>query len=340
MEPITEGKRNLISVLLDEYKIQTADDIQKALKDLFVATTELIREGDVREQPGHKKKGESSSSRCRNTSKTTKKTPDNILDIEDKIISMYAKGLTNHQISETIDDLYGLEVSEVMISASTNKLFPKIREWQARPLSAVFPIVFLDTAYFSVQENEVIRKIPANIMLGVNDRGRKEVISILVGDNVSGSEILDGLKNRGVKDILIFCADDSNGIRDSLAITFPKAEYQRCPAHRVRETLKDVSDKDRYSLKIREKRWDTVSPLYKFSSSVRSAIYSKNMLESLNSIYRRTNIQKSVFTDEMELLKSLYLSTSEVSKKWTAAIRDWDKIKIEFKLLFPGRLHK
>jgi putative transposase len=160
---------------------------------------------------------------------------------------MYAKGMTTRQISDTIDDIYGSQVSEGMISDITDKLLPKIEEWQDRPLAAVYPIVFIDAMHFSVRKDNVIEKLAAYVILGIDSEGYKEVLTIEIGENESSKYwlgALNGLKNRGVKDILILCSDGLTGIKDSISAAYPKVEQQRCIVHMVRNTLKYVPYKD------------------------------------------------------------------------------------------------
>ena len=170
-----------------------------------------------------------------------------ISSIDDKIISLYAKGMTTRQISETIEDIYGFEVSEGMVSDITDKLLPRIEEWQNRPLSPVWQIVFIDALHFSVCNDGVIRKLAAYVVLGINEDGMKEVLSIVVGENESSKywiSVLNSLKNRGVQDILILCSYGLTGIKDAISTAFPKTEQQRCIVHMVRNTLKYVANKD------------------------------------------------------------------------------------------------
>lgn len=148
-----------------------------------------------------------------------------ISDIDQKIISMYAKGMTTRQISETIEDIYGFETSEGFISDVTDKILPQIEDWQNRPLDEVYPILYIDAIHYSVRDNGVIRKLAAYVILGINTEGKKEVLSITVGDNESSKywlSVLNELKNRGVKDILIICADGLSGIKEAIAAAFPK----------------------------------------------------------------------------------------------------------------------
>jgi len=305
-----------------------------------------------------------------------KKRQKDISHIDDKIISMYAKGLSIRQISEQIEDIYGFEVSEGMVSDVTDKLLPEIEDWQHRPLSKVYPIVFVDAVHFSVRDNNVIKKLAAYVILGINDEGHKEVLSIQIGENESSKfwlSTINELKNRGVNDILILCADGLTGMKEAVNVAFPNTEYQRCIVHQVRNTLKYVADKDKkkfatdlktiyqapsesvayeHMLEVTETwknnypnamkswstNWDVISPIFKFSSEVRKVIYTTNAIESLNSSYRRLNRQRSVFPNDTALLKALYLSTFEATKKWTMPLRNWGKIYGELSIMFEGRL--
>ena len=272
-KPMTEGKRNIIQGLLQEYDIETADDIQDALKDLLSGTIQEMLEAEMDDHLGYAKYERSSENNSRNGTKSKRvrskygefevdvpqdrestfepkilpKRKKDISEIEDKIISMYAKGMTTRQISETIDDIYGFEVSEGMISDITDKLLPKIEEWQNRPLSAVYPIVFIDAIHFSVRDDGIVRKLAAYIVLGINEDGKKEVLSIVIGENESSKfwlSVLNSLKNRGLRDILILCSDGLTGIKEAISTAFPTTEQQRCIVHMVRNTLKYVANKD------------------------------------------------------------------------------------------------
>lgn len=227
-KPMTEGKRNVIQGLLREYDIQTAEDIQDALKDLLSGTLKEMLDAEMDGHLGYDRYERSDGSSYRSGTKSKRvrskyggfevdvpqdrqssfepqvlpKRRKDISAIDDKIISMYAKGMTVRRISETIEDIYGFEVSEGMVSDITDKLLPKIGEWQNRPLSAVYPVVFIDAVHFSVRDDSVIRKLAAYVVLGINEDGRKEVLSILVGENESSRywlSVLDSLKNRGHK---------------------------------------------------------------------------------------------------------------------------------------------
>ncbi|WP_198028610.1 IS256 family transposase [Clostridium sulfidigenes] len=401
-ERLSEGKKNIIADLIREYDIQSAEDIQDALKDLLGGTIESMLAAELDNHLGYDEYERSDSSNARNGKKqkqirskygemtidvpqdrnssfepkVVKKRQKDISNIEDKIISMYAKGLTTRQISDQVEDIYGFEVSEGMVSDITDRLLPEIEDWQQRPLSQVYPIVYIDAVHFSVRDNHVIKKLAAYVILGINEEGRKEVISIQIGQNESSKywlSVLNELKNRGVRDILILCADGLSGIKESINVAFPNTEYQRCIVHQVRNTLKYVADKDKKEfaadlktiyhapaeeqgharmIEVTEKwhehypnamkswsaNWDVISPIFKFSADVRKVIYTTNAIESLNSTYRRLNRQRSVFPSDISLLKALYLATFEATKKWSLPLRNWGKVYGELSIMYEGRL--
>ena len=305
-----------------------------------------------------------------------KKRQKDISDIDQKIISMYAKGMTTRQISDTIEDIYGFETSEGFISDVTDKIMPQIEDWQNRQLDDVYPVVYIDAIHYSVRDEGIIRKLAAYVILGITVDGKKDVLSISVGDNESSKywlSVLNELKNRGVKDILVICADGLSGIKEAISAAFPNTEYQRCIVHQVRNTLKYVPDKDRKafakdlktiyqavneekalealdrvtekwtpkypnSMKRWKDNWDVISPIFKFSDTVRKVIYTTNAIESLNSTYRKLNRQRSVFPSDKALLKALYLSTFEATKKWTTTLRNWAQVYGELSIMYEGRL--
>lgn len=399
---VDEGKANIIQQLIEEYDIKTPQDIQAALRDLLGPTIQNILESEIEEQLEQAQEEDPAYSNSRNgyKPKTLKssygevpiKVPQDrnsdfdpkvvpkhkrdISEIEGKIISMYAKGMSTRQISDQINDIYGFEVSESLVTGITNKLMPEIEEWQKRPLSAVYPIVFIDAIVFNVRDNGVIKKQAAYIILGISEEGQKEVLTITIGDNESAKywlSVLNELKNRGVQDILVLCADGLAGIKEAIEAAYPLTEYQRCIVHVVRNTLKYVSYKDRKAfaadlktiyhasdeqtghkrmLAVTEKwqskypnsmqrwadNWDVISPMFKFSAQVRKVIYTTNAIESLNSGYRRLNRQRSVFPSSTALLKALYLATFELTKKWTGILRNWGPVYGELAIMYPGRL--
>ena len=399
---MTEGKREIVRSLLAEYDIKDAHDIQEALKDLLGSTIKEMMEAEMEDHLGYEKSERSDNDDYRNgyKSKTVKssigevelevpqdrkstfepqvvkKGQKDISDIDHKIISMYAKGMTTRQISDTIEDIYGFDVSEGFISDVTDKILPQIEEWQNRPLDDVYPVIYIDAIHYSVRDNGVIVKKAAYVILGLTMEGRKEVLSLAIGENESAKfwlNALNELKNRGVQDIMIICADGLTGIKEAITAAFPKTDYQRCMVHMVRNTLKYVASKDmkafaadlrtiynatsedegqkardrvvekwssKYpnSMKRWIENWDVVVPIFKFSKDVRKIIYTTNAIESLNSSYRKLNRQRSVFPSDQALLKALYLATFEATKKWTQPIHNWGQAYGEMCIMYEGRM--
>ena len=401
VKPLTEGKKNIIATLIEEHDIKTAEDIQEALKDLLGGTIKSMMEAEMDEHIGYEKYQHSDATNYRNgvkkknvrstfgefqvevpqdrnstfEPKIVKKRQKDISEIDQKIINMYARGLTTRQISEQIEDIYGFECSESFISNVTDKILQDIQDWQNRPLEKVYPVIFIDATHFSVREDNRIKKIAAYVVLGITKDGMKEVLSLEIGENESSKYwlgVLNALKNRGINDIMVICADGLIGIKEAIATAFSQTEYQRCIVHQVRNTLKYVSYKDKKEFasdlksiylavteaqalenldKVSEKweekypnsmsswyqNWDVLTPIFKFSLEVRKVIYTTNAIESLNSTYKKLNSQRTVYPSDKALLKALYLSTLEATKKWSQPLRNWGKVYGEFSIMYEGR---
>lgn len=401
---ITPEKKELIRNLISEYNITSAKDLQEALKDLLGDTIQNMLEAELDEHLGYEKyeSTEEAKSNYRNgyTSKTLKssvgqveidiprdrnaefepkivpKYKRDISEIENKIIAMYARGMSTREINEQIQEIYGFEVSAEMVSKITDKILPEIEEWQKRPLGEVYPIVFIDAIHFSVKNDGIVGKKAVYIVLAIDIEGQKDVIGIYVGENESSKfwlSVLKDLKNRGVKDILILCADALSGIKDAINAAFPNTEYQRCIVHQIRNTLKYVSDKDRKEfardlkriytapnekagydqmLEVSEKwekkypaamkswksNWDVICPFFKYSEELRKIMYTTNTIESLNSSYRRINKSRTVFPGDQSLLKSIYLATVKITSKWTMRYKNWGLILGQLQIMFEGRI--
>ena len=236
----------------------------------------------------------------------------------------------------------------------------------------------MDAVHFSVREENRVKKIVAYGILGMTLEGKKEVISLEIGEKESSKYwlgVLNTLKHRGVKDTMVLCADGLSGIKEAIQTAFPETEYQRCIVHQVRNTLKHVSYKDMkgfatdlkqiylapteqkgyeslqrvkekweekypHSMKSWEQNWDILSPTFKFSMDVRKVIYTTNAIESVNSTYKKLNRQRTVFPNEKALLKALYLATLQATKKWTMPLRNWGKVYGEFSIMYEGRFEE
>jgi transposase-like protein len=401
---LTPEKKAAISNFISMYDIKSTGNIQEALKDLLGDTIQSMLETELDEELGYEKhdRTDTTKSNYRNghTPKTLKSTlgkididvpqdrnsefepkvvpkyKTNISDIEQKIINMYARGQSTREISEQISDIYGFEASADMISNITDKILPQIDDWQSRRLCEVYPIVFIDAVVFNVRKDKVVQKAAVYVVLGIDSNGIKDVLSIETGETESSKfwlSVLNGLKNRGVKDILVLCADGLSGIKEAITAAFPQTDHQRCIVHMVRNTLQHVSDKYKKTfasdlktiyhahdeetghknmLEAKEKwnkiypnamkrwvdNWDVICPIFKYSMTVRKALYTTNAIESLNSQYRRLNSSRSVFPSEDALKKALFLATQQITKKWTAKIRNWGQIYGELSIQFEGRL--
>ena len=402
MKENNQGKE-ILKLLQDNYDIKTAQDLSGALKDMFKGALQEMMNAEFDTSMGYSKydkKSEKTNYRNGSTKKTLKSefgefefetprdrngefepqiVPKNTRDvsgIEDKIISLYGRGLTTREINEQIQDLYGIEVSATMVSNITDQIIPEIKEWQERPLDEVYPFVFIDAVHFSVREDNRVVKKAAYIVLGITSEGFKEILGIWIGENESAKYwlgVLNELKQRGVKDILVMCSDNLTGIKDAINTAFPNTIQQRCIVHMIRNSVKYVNYKDlkeftkdlrqiytsqnekkayeklqevknkwkdKYlvSFKTWEENWDAICPFFQFSDLVRKIMYTTNTIESLNRQFRKYTKTKSVFPTDMSLLKCLYLSTKNISKKWDQAYRNWGTILSELSIMFDGRI--
>lgn len=402
MKENNQGKE-ILKLLQENYDIKSAQDLSGALKDMFKGALQEMMNAEFDSSMGYSKydkKSEKTNYRNGSTKKTLKSefgefefetprdrngefepqiVPKNTRDvsgIEDKIISLYGRGLTTREINEQIQDLYGIEVSATMVSNITDQIIPEIKEWQERPLDEVYPFVFIDAVHFSVREDNRVVKKAAYIVLGITAEGFKEILGIWIGENESAKYwlgVLNELKQRGVKDILVMCSDNLTGIKDAINTAFPNTIQQRCIVHMIRNSVKYVNYKDlkeftkdlrqiytsqnekkayeklqevknkwkdKYlvSFKTWEENWDAICPFFQFSDLVRKIMYTTNTIESLNRQFRKYTKTKSVFPTDMSLLKCLYLSTKNISKKWDQAYRNWGTILSELSIMFDGRI--
>ena len=297
-------------------------------------------------------------------------------DIEEKILSMYAKGMTTSDIETHIQDIYGLECSDSTISRITDKILPVVREWQSRPLEEVYAVVFMDAIHFHVRSEGQIVKKAVYIAIGINMDGLKEVLGMWVGENESAKfwlSVMNGLRNRGLQDILIACVDGLTGFPAAIEAVYPKTEIQQCIIHQIRNTTKFVSYKDikalmadlkkvyaaideqtalselenfdekwgnkypKIAISWREK-WDNLSTYFKYPQEVRTLIYTTNAIEGFNRQLRKVTKNKGVFPTDDSLLKMLYLAMMDITKKWTGKRREWGQIHSQLEIFFADRL--
>ena len=249
-------------------------------------------------------------------------------DMEEKILSMYAKGMTTGDIESHMRELYDIDISDSTISRITDKILPIVKEWQERPLEEVYAVVFMDAIHYHVRSEGRIVKRAVYIALGIDMNGKKDVLGMYVGENESAKfwlSIMNGLKNRGVEDILIACVDGLNGFPQAIEAVYPKTEIQQCIIHQIRNSTKFVSYKD-------------IKKLMADLKAVRRLIYSTNAMEGFNRQLRKVTKSKTVLPSDDSLLKMLYLATMDITKKWTGHRQDWGQIHSQLEIYFEERL--
>ena len=299
-------------------------------------------------------------------------------DIEEKILSMYAKGMTTADIETHIRDIYGIEVSDTTVSRITDKILPAAKAWQQRPLESVYAVVFLDAIHYHVRSEGQIVKKAVYIAIGIDLEGHKDVLGMWVGENESAkywATVLNSLRNRGVGDILIACTDNLTGFSAAIEAVFPKTEVQNCIIHQLRNSSKYVSYKDIKALmadlkavyaavdepsalealdvfaehwdkkypnisKSWRDNWVNLSTYFKFPQELRKLIYTTNTIEGFNRQLRKVTKSKSVFPTDDSLLKMLYLAMIDITKKWTGRRQDWSRIHAQLEIFFPDRVNK
>ena len=297
--------------------------------------------------------------------------------IEDKIISMYAKGMTTRDIQSHIQELYGLDISATLVSNITDKIVHIATEWQNRPLEGIYPIVFFDAIHYKVRDDskKVVSKA-AYTCLGVELSGRKDLLGLWVGEAEGANfwlTVLTELNNRGVKDILIACIDGLKGFPDAIQTVFPKTEIQLCVIHQIRSTLKYIASKDqkefmkqlktvytapteeaalenlnllednwskKYSLALKSWRgnWNNLATFFKYPEEIRTIIYTTNAVEAVHRQFRKVTKARSLSPNDDALKKMLYLAYRDLSKKWTMPIRNWAIVLSNFSINFEDRL--
>ena len=403
--PEEQARRAKIRELLQLSSVSSMEDIQDLFKETIAEFMEEGLETELSEELGYSKydyrNKETDNSRNGHSSKTLrtsfgkvdisvprdrkgvyepqllKKNQTSISqDIEEKILSMYAKGMTTGDIETHIRDIYGVEVSDTTVSRITDKILPVAKEWQQRPLENIYAVVFLDAIHYHVRSEGQVVKKAVYIAIGINLDGRKDVLGMWVGENESAkywATILNSLRNRGVEDIFIACTDNLTGFSAAIEAVFPKTEIQNCIIHQIRNSTRYVSYKDLKALmadlkavyaavdenaalnalEVFSERWDkkypkisiswkdnwpNLSPYFKYPQEVRRLIYTTNAIEGFNRQLRKVTKAKSVFPTDDSLLKMLYLAMVDITKKWTGRRQDWSMIHAQLAIYFADRM--
>jgi transposase-like protein len=297
-------------------------------------------------------------------------------DTEAMTISLYAKGLTTRDISNYLRNMHGIEIAQPSISAITDKVFPLVKEWQTRTLSACYPVVYLDGLHFKVRDTGKITSKVAYIVLGVNQYGTKEVLGIWVSESEGAKfwlHVLNDLKTRGVDDILIACVDGLKGFPEAIKTIFPLTDVQVCITHQIRHTIMFISYKDkkqfcdelksvynapteeagmdalkemeerwpqyRSYLKSWETRWADLAPFFGYPEPIRRMVYTTNAIENLNRQFRKVTKTTTVFPHDDALIKLLWLAQADFTQTWVFAVRNWGEIMAQLNILFPDRIN-
>ena len=403
--PKENARRSKIRELLDMSNITSMDDIQNLFKETIAEFMEDGLETELDDELGYSRydycNKNTENSRNGHSSKTLrtsfgdvevavprdrkgefepqllKKNQTSISqDIEEKILSMYAKGMTTGDIEAHIHDIYGVDVSDTTVSRITDKILPVAKEWQQRPLEAVYAVVFLDAIHYHVRSEGHIVKKAVYIAIGIDLDGHKDVLGMWVGENESAkywATVLNSLRNRGIEDIFIACTDNLCGFSTAIEAVFPKTEIQNCIIHQIRNSSKYVSYKDLKALMADLKavyaavdedaalmaldtfsehwdkkyptisqswreNWAKLSTYFKFPQELRRLIYTTNAIEGFNRQLRKVTKAKSVFPTDESLFKMLYLAMMDITKKWTGRRQDWSMIHAQLAIYFEDRM--
>ena len=399
------ARRELISELLSASNVQSMDDIHELFKETIAEFMQGSLEAELDEELGYEpydvKNKNTENSRNGHSKKTLRTSMGKVeidvprdrkgdfepkilpknqtsisQDMEEKIFSMYAKGMSVSDIEDHIRDIYGLEISDTTVSRITDKVLPAAKEWQQRPLESIYAVVFLDAIHYHVRNEGHIVKKAVYIAIGINMDGKKDVLGMWVGENESAkfwAGVLNSMRNRGVDDILIACTDNLTGFSQAIEAVFPQTDIQNCIIHQLRNSSKYVSYKDLKALMADLKKvytavdeesamsalddfaavwdskypkiskswydnWANLSTYFKFPQELRKLIYTTNTIEGFNRQLKKVTKAKSVFPTDDSLFKMLYLAMKDITKKWTGRRQDWSSIYAQLVIYYGDRI--
>lgn len=381
----------LAQAIMDAYNPESVEDMNDALKDLFGPLFESMLQGEMKHHLGYESndKGPKKTNNRRNgyTQKTLKTTQGeveiesprdrdgsfepvlipkrkkDVSAIEDKVLAMYARGMSQRDISQTIEDIYGFSVSHEMISDITDVILPELEEWRMRPLKKCYPFLFVDCMYVSLRQEYEVNQVAVYVILGYDLEGNREILGLWLSPTESKNQwmqIFDELKSRGMEDVFFISMDGVSGLEAGTKAIFPDVIVQRCIVHLIRNSIKYIPSKDykkfTQSLKrvygaanlkaaktafesfcnewkqypgaisVWERNFVHVEQLYNYGSAVRKIMYTTNAIEAVNSSFRKVT-KKGTFPNENALFKSLYLRIKELSKKWEKGhINNWSMV--------------
>lgn len=402
---MAKKEKSLMRQLIEERGIRDMDGVHALVKELTAGLIQECMDAELEEELGYSrydyKNKRTDNSRNGSYKKTVsssqgeidlkvprdrngdygpqivKKHQMDVSEIEDKILFLYSQGTSTRDIERTMQEMYGIEVDATRVSKITDKILPVIREWQNRPLESVYAMVMLDAIHYKVREDGTVVKKAVYIGIGTDLEGKKDVLGIWIGATESAKywlSVLNGLKNRGVNDILIVSVDGLTGFSEAIAAAYPRTEIQRCIIHQIRSSTRYVSYKDvkaftaalkpiykapteelalealdelesawggKYPASIKSWRdhWDELATMFKYPEQIRLIIYTTNAIENFNRQLRKVTKTKSAFVSDDALLKQLYLVTMQVTDKWTMPIKDWGSILMQLMIFFGDRVN-
>ncbi len=387
----------------------STDEITAAMKDMLKDVLQDVMECELSEELVYEKSERMSDGDCNNKSKNyrngyskkTVKTQLGEIDVrvprdrngefepkiiskynrnadgmEEKILSLYACGMSQRDIAEQIKNLYDVEISPELVSKISEKIMPEVTAWQNRPLESVYPFVFMDAIHYKVKQDHQYITKAAYVVLGINLDGQKDILGIWIGEHESSKfwlNVLNDVKTRGVKDVFLFCVDGLTGFREAIQAVYPNSQIQRCIIHQIRSSTRFVSYKhikplmsdlkkvyqavsedealnsliqfkDKWGktypscVKSWEENWDILATFFAYPPDVRKIIYTTNIIEGLNRQFRQITKNKPSFTNDDSLRKMLYLASQKIVERWTQRCRNWDMVLNQLSIIFEDRL--
>ena len=400
--------KELLKEFVNSQTFTSTTDIMNSMKELFSDVLQQVMEAELDEKLGYEKSeriANDEENGCRKNyrngySKKTVKTQLGEVDVkiprdrngeyepqiigkysrnadgmEEKILGLYACGMSQRDIAEQIKNLYDVDISDGLVSKIVEKISPEVSAWQNRPLESVYPFVFMDAIHYKVKENHQYITKAAYVVLGIRLDGHKDILGVWIGENESAKfwlSVMNDLKNRGIKDVYVFCVDGLTGFKEAICAAFPKSQIQRCIIHQIRSSTRYVSYKDIKSLmsdlkkvyqainedeaknalvqfrdnwaktypscvRSWEENWDILSTFFAYPCEVRKIIYTTNIIEGLNRQFRKITKNKPSFTNDDSLRKILYLASQNIVEHWSAVCRNWDMVSNQLRIMFSDR---